>query len=717
MLCFICRLAAAAMLLQITLPPEVDCWRGYNCDLISYESDGSVCVMLNITDISYWNYEINNLPINEITFSSCNINELSTTISISYSDYYGIIRIVNLSGNHIRSLKKFHFTIETLLVANLSRNEIENLETSSIFEANGRLKIIDLSFNRITSIHSEALNGLTDLEELFLNNNELKDINEFMFAPLVQLMYLDLTANVIEKLENNSFGELVNLQKLYLERNNLLEFDFDILETNNNLREISLGNGTDLLSLTGNINLATSLTISKIVQSNLTGHSKTVSITNSKISIVTIGKKVEEIVARNSSITKLIFDDESPPIRVADFSHNLLTGDLSFENWQRIEILDVSFNRLENINFANCSLLTNLNLSNNNLTFIQNMTTLSKLKILDLSFNCIANFQLNTFSTMISLEILNLQKTCFKSLDYGTFSFQTSLRVLDISFNNLNSLDLNLLSTQATLEDLFIDGNNLTDVQSLDLIGIYFPKLQSMGLTHNRWSCQTLSSLINKLHLLNIKVFVENAIQHSTNVKGIGCIATSLSLSSKETFIVPESPVSINHTMYMIKVEKINEMVKTLNELTDQKNDREIMEKDLADLQHDKSAVKSNFDDQINQFNIFGKRIVNKFQSLNDINFDKLMKMKATIVKLNETNNEKYDVMSESVNSLKDKLQLIQLNEQNYPENVNKIVKDEIKVNSDYFDDISTLKALEIFLITLLFMLFMVALYYVLVYC
>lgn len=712
---FTCRVSVAAILI-ISLPSESEGYNAYySCDMIYQKS---VCVVLNISDISYWSYQIGD-EISELKFMSCNFPELSTTISI-YSGYYKPVRTIDLSRNHIRSLEKFHFELNYLLEANLSLNYIENLETPSIFAAHPHLRKIDLSYNLIAFIHADAFDGLTELEELFLNNNVINGINGLMWAPLVQLRCLDLSANFIETLENNSFGDLVHLQKLYLQRNVFVQFNFDDLDSNVDLRELSLGND-DPLSLTGNINLPTSVKLSKIVLSNFITHTKSVSITNSTLSNFTIGKEVENIVASNSSLTTLIFDfDDESPIRVADFSHNLLTGDLSFDNWRNLEILDLSFNRIENVSVTNCSLLTKLNLSNNNVTILANMTTLTNIKILDLSFNCIENFQLNTFGSMISLEVLNLRETCFQSIDYGTFSSQTNLRVLDISFNNLNSMDLNLLSIQLNLEDLFIDGNNLTEVQSLDSIGIYFPKLRSMGLTHNRWSCTTLNQMINKLYLLSVKVFVENSIKHTTNVKGIGCTTASFN-SSKETLMVPESPMSLNHTAYiayMSKIEKVNEIVKNVNELKDTIVDRAMIEQDLVDLQHDKSAMKSHFDDQIDQFKVFGQGIVHKFRSLNEINYRKLMEMKAKIAELNETNNEKYDVMSESVESLKEKLEWIQLNGKKEPEKGNKIATtDEMRASSEYYDGISTLKSLEILLITLLFVLFMVALYYVLVYC
>lgn len=718
----------ATILFHITLPTNSESSQHYYCDIINE----TTCIMQGINDLSYWMFkgydydqEEEGDAINEIQFTSCGFFELSTTIFIEAyraDDGYYRIRIVNFSGNHIRSLKKFHFTLDNLLVANITRNEIENLDSDAIFEAHPSLKKIDLSFNQIASIHSEAFYGLRNLDELFLNGNKLKEIKEFMFVSLVSLTCLELSGNEIEQFENDSFRELTMLTTLNLENNNFFEFDFNIFEANRNLRELAIGNNSnDFLSLTGNVELGTSVRLSKIIQPNFTANATSVSVTSSNISILTIENEVENIVATNSSITKLILNFNSSAVTNGDFSRNSLTGHLSFENFHKLEILDLSFNQIQTISLVNSSLITHLYLSHNNLTFIQNMTTLSNIKMLDLSFNCIENFELNSFSSMIDLELLNLRQTCFKSLDYGTFSFQTKLRVLDISFNNLNSLNLNLLSAQVELQNLFIDGNNLTDIQSLDSIEFYFPKLQSIGLTNNKWNCRTLTSLINKLHLMNVQVFVENSIKHTTNVRGIGCTSTPFN-ATQETLIIPKSPMPINHTMYMNEIEKINGIVKTVNDLKANKNYREIVDysirKDIADIQHDKFLMKSKIDDQINQLKTFGKEIVNKFQSLHVINFNNLMNMKKTIAKLNETNNDKYELISESIKNVQDKVKSIQLHDKKtYPENEKEIVRGEFKVNSEYLYNIGTLKTLEIFLIILLFVLFILALYYAVVYC
>lgn len=682
----------------------------YTCDDTNW-----VCIMKNINDINNWQYDVKDFT--ELKFTASSFSDLSASIPIIS---HGNLKIIDLSGNHIKSLTKFHFTVNNLLTANVSRNEIESLETSSIFDAHPSLVKIDLSFNNISFIHSEALKGLIELQELYLNNNKIKEINGFMFSSVVQLKILELSVNNIGIIEDDSFAKLENLITLNLEKNDFFEFDLNILKNGLSF-DLSLGNSksmdsSKLISLSGYIHLLGKLKLSNIIQPDFTSGSRTLEVVESKISTFTIWEFCVYITASNCNISKLIFDDENSFFKVGDFSNNVLSGDLKFENLQNLLILDLSSNQINKISFVNCTLLEGLNLSKNNLTFITNITTLPNMKILDLSFNCIDNFELNTFSSMPHLEILNVRDTCFKSIDYGTFSFQTNLKVLDISFNNLNIIDLNLLSSLANIEDFFIDGNNLTDVESFDLIG-NFHNLKRMGLTNNKWSCKTLSSIINKLNQLNVKVFAENSIKHSTNVKGIGCSVSA----SQESSIIPQNPMLINHTIYMNKIEKINEIVKTINEMNTNKKDRESLDdahkNGILELRHDKSVMESELNNEVNEFKTFGKEIVNKFKLLNKLNYDKLVLMNATIQKINDTNNEKYILLSESIKGLNERLKMIKLKDEENPENVDKIDKSEIKVNYEYYNDVETIRTLEIFLLMFLFVLTIVAWYYVLVYC
>ncbi|KAJ6633880.1 Slit like 2 protein [Pseudolycoriella hygida] len=618
-------IAVLAVLLQITSPTTQNNLHG--------------CMTENISDLQSWlciNYE----PTNTLKLSGSFV-ELSTEIDIR--DYPDQIRTVDLSGNRLKYLKRFHFTLDHLVVLELSANEIENLNSSSIFKDQPSLKYINLSYNRISSIHSEAFSGLQKLEQLILSDNQLTEIGNAVFAPLIQMKHLQLDTNKIEKIQSGSFSHLNNLRHLILHNNELLEFDSSILPTNVMLYDVSLGNSSrGLLSLTGNIN-SFRAKLFKIGPSNFTANVKFMSLANSRMPILILDKKVETIIANNCSITKFI-NDNVMETSVDHFSENTVTGALSFVNFNSLVDVDLSYNRIESVSFVNCTKVTYLNLSHNNLTYIHDTTIPPSTKVLILSFNCITNVELDTFSHL-SLKVLSLRNTCLKSFDYRTFDF--NLRTLDISFNNLQSIDLKKLSVHANLENLYIDGNNLTDAKPFDSVEIYFPKLQSIGLTHNAWTCKCLITMIQKFAQLDVRLIVEKAVYRSKNIQGIGCTSNT----NITSFIVP---MEMNHTMFMSQVVQLNKTVATLKDMTDLKiTDGGIhfdsIKEAMDELLKIKAEMKSNLDNEISQIKEYGKIAIDKFKTLKNLNYEESMRLKNMMNEFNATNNRNYDLMSQNV--------------------------------------------------------------------
>jgi Leucine-rich repeat (LRR) protein len=66
-----------------------------------------------------------------------------------------------------------------------------------------------------------AFESLTSLEELILDHNRLKRLNENTFKPLKRLLRLDLDNNELEEIDSGAFENLTSLEKLYLFNNKL----------------------------------------------------------------------------------------------------------------------------------------------------------------------------------------------------------------------------------------------------------------------------------------------------------------------------------------------------------------------------------------------------------------------------------------------------------------------------------------------------------------
>lgn len=127
-------------------------------------------------------------------------------------------------------------------------------------------------------------------------------------------------------------------------------------------------------------------------------------------------------------------------LKAAAFCHNNLESvDASFEFTPRLESLDLSYNRIENVQHINCLL---------------------NLKYLNLSFNKIKMITCFNSRLCDTLEILILRHNYIE--DIRDLKFLINLRQLDLAYNLLiNHDDLNVLSSMPQLNRLNLDGNPL----------------------------------------------------------------------------------------------------------------------------------------------------------------------------------------------------------------------------------------------------------------
>jgi Leucine-rich repeat (LRR) protein len=188
-----------------------------------------------------------------------------TTLSRAFRyRYFDQLKDLDLSHNKLTVIEKYEFTgmrgLETLSLAN---NLIEQLDDQALLGL-GKLQRLNLSHNKLTSFTTwyTFFYVLINLNELKLDNNQLKTIDFEMFGFSRQLLTLELQNNEIEEVEYNGFRfdqEFVG-RKLNLSNNNLKDVNFlgqckkmQNLDLSNNinmtLSEQSFEKNTDLKNL------------------------------------------------------------------------------------------------------------------------------------------------------------------------------------------------------------------------------------------------------------------------------------------------------------------------------------------------------------------------------------------------------------------------------------------------------------------------------------
>lgn len=97
-----------------------------------------------------------------------------------------------------------------------------NLSTLAII-SDSKLTILDASRNRIRTIAKEDLDGLPELDQLFVMSNNLKRIHPHAFNHLEQLSHLDISDNNISSLTEHHFRNNQRLQILLMNDNPYLQ--------------------------------------------------------------------------------------------------------------------------------------------------------------------------------------------------------------------------------------------------------------------------------------------------------------------------------------------------------------------------------------------------------------------------------------------------------------------------------------------------------------
>ncbi|XP_045383075.1 platelet glycoprotein Ib alpha chain [Lemur catta] len=104
--------------------------------------------------------------------------------------------------------------LETL---DISHNKLQSLPR--LGPALPALRSLDVSFNQLTSLSPGALDGLSQLHELYLRDNKLKTLPPGLLEPTPQLKKLNLANNGLKELPSGLLFGLEDLDTLYLQGN------------------------------------------------------------------------------------------------------------------------------------------------------------------------------------------------------------------------------------------------------------------------------------------------------------------------------------------------------------------------------------------------------------------------------------------------------------------------------------------------------------------
>ncbi|XP_052749997.1 toll-like receptor 3 [Galleria mellonella] len=282
--------------------------------------------------------------------------------------------------------------------------------------------------NTITNYWPEPFSDVPNLKTLSFYQNELSYITQDLFANIDGLEELDLSYNKLTVLAPTDFKYLRHLKRLSLQSNLISEMPIRALDALVTLEELDISRN----------NLGGELVLRSDGEAF---------------------KALKQVFLGNNKITYV--------------SKN------SFEPDNKIELLDLTYNQIQTIDedaFLTCINLQELNLANNNITFIFQLPQLIQIVILKDN----TMYQWPPFPTGIKLiDLSNNRLSDIYDEDKADFE---NLEVLDISGNHLT--DLNIKKKMPSLLNLDLAYNMIKDVPNT-LNSEIFPNLKVLRLDGN----------------------------------------------------------------------------------------------------------------------------------------------------------------------------------------------------------------------------------------
>ncbi|KAB8038660.1 leucine-rich repeat protein [Silvanigrella paludirubra] len=245
------------------------------------------------------------------------------------------------------------------------------------------LKELEFIDTKINEIVSESFNGL-NLERITFKNNDIGVISESSFNNLNNLKEINISGNRNLRLAQNSFKNLINIEKISITNSNL-----------DNILDDVFGN------------------LPKLKNLNLEGNNIKKIHKDAFIYIYSLDK----LYLSNNSISDLEF-----------ISQNLK--------------------------------ISKLNLSKNNIEIINYSIYIKNIEFLDLSFNKIKELDHYSFYYLNTLKYLNLNNNPITRISERAFYLLPNLEVLSIKDSLMNELNHSVLSSQNLPKLMILDLNN-----------------------------------------------------------------------------------------------------------------------------------------------------------------------------------------------------------------------------------------------------------------
>lgn len=357
------------------------------------------------------------------------------------------ITFLDASGNHLQEVtfEKHLASLNALQRLDLSHNSIHTVA----LEGMHNLMEVNLNQNQLSDL--TFLGPLNRLKILRAENNDLKTIRRLDFGHDSQLETLDVAINFIGGVEPRSFDDLSHLQTLNISHNTIKNLSFFSILT-------QLQNLTTL-----------------------------------DVSFNALQEIAPLQLFKLNSLRHLNLSDNF----LLELGDKALTGLFSLKH---LQLNDNRLKRLHRNAFSQLFDLEYLDLSSNQLQELDtNLFTIPgrRLKRLFLRDNKLQSIDENLFSNSRSLVQLDLSGNTIKSLMPHTFRPLVNLRIVHLDRNKLESFSMRQIKESQQLRVIFLNDNRLTHVTDLgaDMLADLI-RLVIFTIDQNPWQCACMDEMM-----------------------------------------------------------------------------------------------------------------------------------------------------------------------------------------------------------------------------
>lgn len=315
-------------------------------------------------------------------------------------------------------------------------------------------QVVRFEASRLEYLPDALFGRFPKLERLEAGRVGLKKLTDGNFARVLSLKEVDISGNAVGALPDSVFGRCNSLEVINVAENRLHLFNGVELIGCSKLRVLNVSSNRLVY-----FNWDPLAELRQLEE---------VDLSNNLVGELVIPKYLKRLVARNNHVHKLGTDPDS----------------IIF----MIEQLDVSRNRLSNVD---------------------TLARFVKMTHIDLSYNRLLSVDFGLFRHMRSLRELNLAHNNIFAVTTSEVK-PISLGLVDLSFNELTRLSAADSAGISSVEKLLLNNNYLVSLE-VSKGAANFPRIRSISLDGNDWTCQDIQSTLAELKTKKVSITSNDA--------------------------------------------------------------------------------------------------------------------------------------------------------------------------------------------------------------